>query len=292
MPWVDKVKSIVETYLPGEAVGEAIYDILTGKQNPAGKLEETVPQRIEDVPSYLTFNQSKADENYREGIYVGYRYYDTKNIETQFPFGHGLSYTTFDYSNMQITNQESSLKVSLDIKNKGNIFGEEVVQIYIGNRTSDIDMPFKELREFERVALEVNETKTITFEIPHKAMRWYNENRGQWQIDDGKYIIYAGSSVKDIRLEQSITINITNQTTSNHIHEDTYLSEIVTRKEAFKQSLEQYNLDKIIDAVIENPELTSIFENMPLRSLIMVNIDIKTVRDFIDAANEEKSKQE
>lgn len=119
MPWVDKVKSIVETYLPGEAVGEAIYDILTGKQNPAGKLAETVPQRIEDVPSYLTFNQSKADENYREGIYVGYRYYDTKNIETQFPFGHGLSYTTFDYSNMQITNQESSLKVSLDIKNKG-----------------------------------------------------------------------------------------------------------------------------------------------------------------------------
>ncbi|MEB8068586.1 beta-glucosidase [Mammaliicoccus fleurettii] len=291
MPWADKVKSIVETYLPGEAVGEAIYDILTGKQNPAGKLAETVPQRIEDVPSYLTFNQSKADENYREGIYVGYRYYDTKNIKTQFPFGHGLSYTTFDYSNMQITNQESSLKVSLDIKNTGNIFGEEVVQIYIGNRTSDIDMPFKELREFERVALEVNETRTITFEIPHKAMRWYNENRGQWQIDDGEYIIYAGSSVEDIRLEQPITLNITNQTTSNQIHEDTYLSEIVTRKEAFKQSLELYNLDKIIDAVIENPELTSIFENMPLRSLIMVNIDIKTVRDFIDAANEELSKQ-
>lgn len=287
MPWAHKVKSIVETYLSGEAVGEAIKDVLTGKQNPAGKLTETVPKRLEDVPSYLTFNQSKAEEDYREGIYVGYRYYDTKHIKTQFPFGHGLSYTTFEYSNIKIAPQENSLKINLDIKNTGKIFGEEVIQVYIGNRASDIDMPLKELRDFERIALDANESKIITFDIPYKALRWFNNNTRQWQIDDGEYVVYVGSSVEDIRLEQSITLDITNQTKSYWIHEDTYVYELVLRKNEIKQSLKQYQLDELIGKVTEDPELAPLFENLPLRSLIMLDMDIATVHDFINAANEE-----
>ncbi len=210
MPWIDKVSAVIEAYLGGEACGGAMYDIVTGKVNPSGKLAETFPLRLEDTPCYLDFPGWNDRVEYREGIYVGYRYYDAKNMDVLFPFGHGLSYTSFRYSNLKIEKEAmtdaDTVAVTCDITNTGNCAGRETAQLYVSRKTAGIPRPVRELKGFEKVMLEPGETKTVSFTLCKRAFAYYNTDISDWYVEDGVYGIEIGASSRDIRLEAEIKV--------------------------------------------------------------------------------------
>ena len=197
LPWQDKVKAILYMGLPGQAGGEASANLLTGKANPSGKLTESWPYRYEDVISADTFGRKNTE--YREGIYAGYRYYDKAGKPVRYPFGHGLSYTTFEYSNLSVC----EYKVSVQVKNTGTVSGGEVVQLYIAPPQNGIFRPVRELKGFERVELAPGETKTVEFTLDDRSFAIWS---GGWKIPGGTYRIQIGASSRDIRLEQSAEI--------------------------------------------------------------------------------------
>ena len=197
LPWADQVKAILYMGLPGQAGGEAAANLLTGKANPCGKLTETWPLFYEDVISKDTFG--KKNTEYREGIYVGYRYYDKAKKSVRYPFGHGLSYTTFAYSDLIVRDR----KVSVQVKNTGAVSGAEVVQLYIAAPKGGFFRPVRELKGFERVELEPGESKTVEFTLDDRSFAIWSEG---WKIPGGTYTVQIGASSRDIRLEQSIEI--------------------------------------------------------------------------------------
>ncbi len=234
MPWVDEVKGILEAYLGGEAVGEAEYNILFGNVNPSGKLAETFPLRLEDNPSYLYYIGEGDMTEYREGVFVGYRYYDTKKMQTLFPFGHGLSYTEFAYSNLRlecgdhkisgrITGDSSDvdaqnmddilkiedidwLEVSVDVTNTGSVEGKEVVQLYVADEESSVIRPLKELKGFEKVSLKPGETKTVHFTLDARAFAYYHTELKEFFVESGNFAILVGSSSREIRGEGRVYV--------------------------------------------------------------------------------------
>ena len=197
LPWADQVKAILYMGLPGQAGGEAAANLLTGKANPCGKLTETWPLFYEDVISKDTFG--KKNTEYREGIYVGYRYYDKAKKSVRYPFGHGLSYTTFAYSDLIVR----ARKVSVQVKNTGAVSGAEVVQLYIAAPKGGFFRPVRELKGFERVELEPGESKTVEFTLDDRSFAIWSEG---WKIPGGTYTVQIGASSRDIHLEQSIEI--------------------------------------------------------------------------------------
>ena len=225
MPWIDKVDGVLEAYLAGEAVGEAETDILFGIANPSGKLPETFPVKLSDTPCYQCFPGTYNTVEHREGIYVGYRYYETAKKEVLFPFGHGLSYTTFKFSNMKLskpslTPDTDDITVTLEVKNTGAVYGEEVVQIYISPTEKTVFRSDIELKGFAKVGLEAGESKLVTVHLDKRAFAYYNINEKDFVCDDGKYVIKAGASVADIRLEADINL------TGFGVHENPYNDEI------------------------------------------------------------------
>lgn len=210
MPWIDKVGAVLEVYLGGQAVGSATVKVLYGETNPSGKLAETFPLRLEDNPSYLYYGGEKDTVEYREGIFVGYRYYDKKNMKVLFPFGHGLSYTTFEYSDMQLdtdmTSEAGGVSVSVKVTNTGSVFGKEVVQLYVGAKDSKIIRPVRELKGFEKVALEPGETKTVVFELGKRAFAYYNTQIHDWYVEGGEYKIQIGKSSRQLECEKTIRV--------------------------------------------------------------------------------------
>ncbi|MBQ9148836.1 MAG: glycoside hydrolase family 3 C-terminal domain-containing protein [Oscillospiraceae bacterium] len=196
-PWADQVKAILYLGLPGQAGGQAAANLLTGKAVPSGKLTESWPMCYEDVISRDTFG--KKNTEYREGIYVGYRYYDKAEKAVRYPFGHGLSYTRFDYSDLQVTDR----KVSVRIQNTGAVAGAEVVQLYIAAPQSGLFRPVRELKGFARVELEPGETKIVEFELDDRSFAIWADG---WKIPGGTYKIQIGASSRDIRLEREIEI--------------------------------------------------------------------------------------
>ena len=197
LPWSDKVKAILYMGLPGQAGGQAIANLLTGKANPSGKLTETWPLSYSDVISKDTFGKRNAE--YREGIYVGYRYYDKAGKAVRYPFGYGLSYTAFTYSALNIDGR----KVSVNITNTGTVKGAEVVQLYIAPPDGGLFRPEKELKGFARVELEPGETKTVTFTLDNRSFALWNDG---WKIPGGTYAVQIGASSRDIRLTEKIDI--------------------------------------------------------------------------------------
>lgn len=210
MPWISKVKGVVEAYLGGQAVGGAEYDILFGKVNPSAKLAETFPLRLEDNPSYLFFPGEGDVVNYQEGIFVGYRYYDKKNMEVLFPFGYGLSYTTYAYSNLQLDKKHmkdtETLTVSVDVTNTGSMAGKEIIQVYVADQESSVIRPKKELREFAKVFLQPGETKTVTFTLGKRSFAYYNTEISNWFVESGNFDIMIGASSRDIRLQDTVWV--------------------------------------------------------------------------------------
>ena len=189
MPWADQVKGIVEAYLGGQAVGGAVCDILFGKVNPSAKLPETFPLRLEDNPSYLSYFGEGDVVEYREGIFVGYRYYDKKKMDVLFPFGFGLSYTTFEYSNLMVDKESmkdtDTLTVTVDVTNTGSMAGKEVVQLYVADKESTVIRPVKELRDFAKVELAPGETKTVSFTLDKRAFAYYSVRIHDWHVETG-----------------------------------------------------------------------------------------------------------
>ena len=211
MPWVNQVPAILETYLSGEAVGEVTADILFGNINPSGKIAETFPQKLEDTPAYLTYPGEGDVSEYTEGIYVGYRYYDSRRMPVLFPFGHGLCYTNFVYSDLMLSKKEISadetLEVSFKITNAGNRMGKEAAQIYIHSAHTGKSRPAQELKAFEKVALQPGETKTITCSLEPRAFAVYETLISDWHVESGAYEVRVGSSSRDIRLSAIVKIN-------------------------------------------------------------------------------------
>ena len=213
MPWADQVKGIVEAYLGGQAVGGAVCDILFGKVNPSGRLPETFPKKLEDNPSYLSYIGEGDMVEYREGIFVGYRYYDKKKMDVLFPFGYGLSYTAFDYSNLRVDKKKfkdtDTVTVTVDVTNTGKMAGKEVVQLYVADKESAVIRPEKELRDFAKVELMPGETKTVSFTLGKRAFAYYNTTIHDWHVETGEFVIQIGRSSRDIVLQETVTVEST-----------------------------------------------------------------------------------
>ena len=213
MPWIDRVKGIVEAYLGGQAVGGAVCDILFGRVNPSAKLPETFPRKLEDNPSYLSYFGEGDVVEYREGIFVGYRYYDKKKMDVLFPFGYGLSYTTFEYSNLTVDKEcmkdTDTMTVTVDVTNTGRVTGKEVVQLYIADKESTVIRPVKELRDFAKVELAPGETKTVTFTLDKRAFAYYSVRIHDWHVETGAFTIEVGQSSRDIEVSGEVTVEST-----------------------------------------------------------------------------------
>ena len=206
MDWIEDVPAVLEAFYPGQEEGNALADILFGDVNPSGKLPVTFPKYYKDSPAYEYYPGENSQLTYSEGIYVGYRYYDTKNVEPLFPFGFGLSYTSFEYSNIKIDKEEITqndiLNIELSVKNIGDVNGDEIVQLYIHDLKSKVDRPEKELKGFKRVSLKAGESKIIQLQIDKKALSFYDIETKSWLAEPGEFEILIGSSSKDIRLKK------------------------------------------------------------------------------------------
>jgi beta-glucosidase len=213
MPWAGSVKGILEAYLGGQAVGKAVIKVLFGDVNPSGRLPETFPLKLEDNPSYLFYGGEKDTVEYREGIFVGYRYYDKKKMDVLFPFGYGLSYTTFEYSNLRTDKQRfkdnETVTVSVDVTNTGKRYGKEVVQLYIADVKSTLIRPVRELKGFEKVALQPGETKTVTFTLDKRAFACWNSEIHDWHVETGEFDIEICRSSRDVVLSRTVFVEST-----------------------------------------------------------------------------------
>ena len=209
MPWVSQVRSILMAYLPGQEGAGSIADILYGKVNPSGKLAETFPLKLTDTPTYLYFGENRQSL-YCESVFVGYRYYDAANMPVLFPFGHGLSYSSYSYGDISLTSSEikegDPLTVSINITNISEVDGKEAVQLYIAPPKSKIYKPVRQLAAFKKVFIQRGETRTVEFELDKRAFAYYNTQIGDWHVESGTYKIEIGASSRDIRAVREITV--------------------------------------------------------------------------------------
>ena len=295
MPWLGEIKGLLETYLGGQAGGAAAANILYGKINPSGKLAETMPLKLSDNPSYLNFGGGEKVE-YREGIFVGYRYYDTKEMDVAFPFGYGLSYTTFAYSNLKLSmenpTEKDTVMVSADITNTGKSAGKEVVQLYIRDLTGSAIRPEKELKGFEKVFLEPGETKTVTMELNKRSFAWYNTKLHDWFAASGDYEILVGASSRDIRLTETLHLN-SSQRLPMHVHMNTTLGDLLRNPEtaeAAKKLIQKYlsgeaGSEAASEAVSEEMTM-AMTDSMPLRALMgFAGVSRKELDSVIEKLN-------
>ena len=212
-PWLDNCQALLYAALGGQAGAGAVADALTGKVNPCGKLAETWPLAYADVPSAADFATRRKTVEYREGLYIGYRYFTTAEKAVRFPFGYGMSYTIFAYSDMAADEQG----VSLTVTNTGSVAGTEIVQLYVAKKNSDLFRPAKELKGFARVTLAPGEKQRINIMLDDKAFRFWNVKANRWEIEGGEYELLVGASVEDIRLCEKISVH---GTAAVHPYED------------------------------------------------------------------------
>lgn len=293
MPWLSDAKGLLEAYLGGQAVGEAEVNLLYGKVNPSGKLAETIPYKLSDNPSYLNFGDGEKSV-YHEGVFVGYRYYDTKEMPVAFPFGYGLSYTTFAYGNLKLDKEEltekDTLTVSVDITNTGNVPGKEIVQLYVRDRSGACRRPDKELKGYEKVTLEPGETKTVTMTLDHRSFAWYNTDMKDWYSASGKYDILVGASSRDIRLAKTVQMNSSVKPPLK-LHLNTTLGDLLTdeRTREYGKSLTDKmsaffggSSDEANEAITDEMN-TAMVASMPVRNVISFGVCSK--EEVLDGLN-------
>ena len=288
MPWINKVASILELYLGGQGVGEATVNLLFGTVNPSGKLPETFPLKLADNPTALNFPGDGYTVDYKEGVYVGYRYYDKKEMDVLFPFGYGLSYTTFSYSNLrieknEITDQET-VKVYVDVTNTGEIFGKEIVQLYVSDQTHIIDRPLRELKGFEKVELMPNETKTVEFILDKRSFAWYHVGISDWYLGSGIYKIEIGKSSREIELVEEISIVSTTKLPF-HIHENTTFGELMLDERTKPVIMDM--LEKQTSVLLETTDISKDAISDEMNAKMFENSPIRTIRSFMGMGNEE-----
>ncbi|WP_420641605.1 glycoside hydrolase family 3 C-terminal domain-containing protein [Candidatus Leptofilum sp.] len=209
MPWLEAVPTVLQQWYGGQDAGNALADVLFGDVNPSAKLPTTFPKRLQDNPAYINYPGENGRVHYGEGIFVGYRYYDKKEIEPLFPFGHGLSYTTFAYSNARLNGESFStgdpIELSVDVTNEGSRAGQEVVQVYVRDEAAKVERPLQELKAFAKVHLEPGETKTVRLTLTEQSLAYYDTAVHDWVTAPGKFELLIGSSSRDLRLGQQFT---------------------------------------------------------------------------------------
>jgi beta-glucosidase len=254
--WIDSVPGVIQAWFPGQESGNAIADVLFGDVNPCGKLPETLPRRLEDNPAYINYPGESGKVHYGEGIFVGYRYYDIKKVEPLFSFGHGLSYTTFEYSNLAIETPEieldKELELTVDIKNTGARPGKEVVQLYLQDIEASLARPVKELKGFKKVSLEPGETRTIAFSLRARDLSFYDPLKKEWVAEGGEFKVLVGSSSRDIRCEGSFELL---SGADDALRTDSRLSVGSKLKEILGDDQGYAALEKYFGEMIHSPQL-------------------------------------
>lgn len=294
MPWVDNVNGILESYLGGQAVGAAIADVIFGEVSPSGKLAETFPKKVEDNPSYLNFPGEGDVVDYKEGLFVGYRYYDKKKLKPLFPFGYGLSYTTFEYKSITVDKKDmfdnEILKVTVRIKNTGSVTAKEVVQLYVHDIYSSVIRPEKELKGFEKIELNPNEEKDVIFTLDKRAFAYYDVTLKDWYVESGDFEILIGKSSEDILLNEKVTVNstvlikkiFTENSLLGDVLDDPHGKKIMKSKE-FSEVLGMFGEFNDLDAT-----MLSFLSGSPLRVIIGFSqgkITEDILADLIDKLN-------
>lgn len=304
MPWKNQVEGILEAYLGGEAVGKAVAEVLSGRKNPSGRLAETFPLRLEDTPCYLTYGKGFDNAVYQEGVFVGYRYYTSRKMETAFPFGYGLSYTTFAYSDLQLDKKEMSdkehVEVSVKVKNTGKRAGKTVVQLYVAAPETEVVRPVRELRGFEKVSLEAGEEKTVTFTLDERAFAYWNTQIHDWYAEEGSYQVMIGENADQMCLSGEILVHPTKEIPKVYSL-NTCLGELMRDPKAqvvmasFMQGMEQN--DAAMDmaeanandqsGVLNQEMMAAMMEGMPLRQLLSFVPGIKRemLEQMVNALN-------
>lgn len=247
MPWKDKVKAIITGYIGGEGGGKAIVNCLIGKVNPSGKLAETYPMKLEDTPCFKNYPGSELTVEYKESIYVGYRYYDKKGCEVLFPFGFGLSYTEFQYSDLNIIFEKEKINISFKIKNIGKYKGKEIAQIYVSKENSGVFRPLKELKGFEKVELNPEEEKTINTSINQNSLKYFDIQKNKWILENGTYNILIGKSSTDIILSEKVYINSKDEISKNKFADKYYIGDI--------QNISDEEFEQLIGKKLPNRKL-------------------------------------
>jgi beta-glucosidase len=211
--WIDRVPAVLEAWMMGQAGGGAIADVLFGRVNPCGRLAETFPYRLEDTPAHINYPGERDTLRYGEGPFIGYRYYDTREQDVLFPFGYGLSYTTFEYANLTVSGEDfrdvDGLEVSLEVINTGDVPGKEVVQLYVADCEATLPRPPKELKGFVKVALEPGETRTVTFRLEPRDFAYYDPAHAAWVRESGEFEIFVAHSAADARLRRTVRMEST-----------------------------------------------------------------------------------
>lgn len=288
--WIDDVAAVLEGYMMGQAGGGAIADILSGHVNPSGKLAETFPRRLEDTPAHLNWPGDAGEVRYGERLFIGYRYYDKKQMPVLFPFGHGLSYTTFAYSNPTVSAEtvvdHDGVTVTVDVTNTGAVAGKEVVQLYVRDHEAGMVRPEKELKGFAKVSLQPGETKSVAIPLDFRSFAYYHPEYGQWITEDGEFDLLIGSSSADIRHTLTIKLHSTldlpcildNESTVREWLADPrgkqLLQPLVTEMTARAQALfggdeqDRYATDGAIGM-----DVMEMFFDMPLVSVLMFQPD-------------------
>ena len=282
MPWIGCVKGVVEAYLGGQAVGLATVRVLYGDVNPSGRLPETFPKKLSDNPSYLFYGGEGNVTEYREGVFVGYRYYDKKEAEVLFPFGHGLSYTSFAFSDLKLDKTEmddtDTLNVSVRVKNTGSRAGKTVVQLYVCDKQSTPIRPIRELKGFEKTALEPGEEKEVRFTLDKRAFAYWNTEIHDWHVETGEFFIEIGASSRDIILAETVTVRSTVELPRRYDENSIFMDLLADpkAKEKLRPMLEAMakafapsdNAGEAAQEAISEEMNAAMLNYMPLRSMV------------------------
>lgn len=302
MPWEKDAGAILESYLCGQAAGEAQVRLLFGLANPCGKLAETIPMKLQDNPSYLNFPGDGQKVQYAEGVFVGYRYYDTKEMPVRYPFGHGLSYTTFSYSGLSLSAEEitdkDTLSVSVTVKNTGTMAGKEIIQLYVADHTGSAMRPVKELKNFTKVFLEPGQEKTVTMELNYRSFAWYNTDLHDWYAASGSYSILIGASSRDIRLSGTVRLR-TGIRLPMTVHRNTTVAELLENpatEPVIRSMTDQLvshitggsdNTSEAASEAISQEMSLKMLENSPLRSFkSFMGMTEQELEQLIDRLNQ------
>lgn len=272
MPWIGHAKAILEGYLGGQAFGGAVADLLFGEVSPSGKLAETFPVKLSDNPSFLNFPGEGDKVEYKEGVFVGYRYYDKKEIEPLFPFGFGLSYTEFEYSGLKLDktsiNDTDTVQVSVTVKNTGSRTGQEIVQLYVADVQSSVIRPLQELKGFQKVELQPGEAREVSFTLDQRSFAYYNVELGDWHVESGDFRISIGSSSRDIRLSVALeVISSTGITVS--FHRNTTVGDLLDNPLTAEKAKKFSSIFGLESAMEDNPDMfNAMMKYMPLRAMV------------------------
>jgi beta-glucosidase len=287
MPWRDRVPAIVEGWLGGQAGGSGVVDVLTGVVNPAGKLTETIPEHLTDTPAFGNFPGELGQVRYGEGLLVGYRWYDARQVEVAYPFGHGLSYTSFEYSDIAATvsgtGADATVEVEVTVTNTGQRAGAEVVQVYVGDPKASVLRPERELKAFAKVTLEPGGSQSVSFTLTARDLSYWHSSLSRWVVEGGEFVIAVGASSRDLRGQVSVEVVGEDLTLPLH--------PMSTVREAMAHPVAGPLLAQALAAASDTPvddAMTALMGDMPLQVIAdfgLSPLNEATLTQLIAAAN-------